>query len=76
MNTWYSVTCVTAIFVQISCPPDYRSWLQTMYCHFGQKWSKLHNGPLWSVEVPVQSPKATKHNSHSRDTMQVSGYIL
>ena len=66
------VTHVTAIFVQILCPPDYRSWLQTMYCHFGQKWSKLHHGPLCSVKVSVQSPEGTEHNSHSRDTMQVS----
>ena len=28
------VTRVTAIFVQISRPPDYRSWLQTMHCDF------------------------------------------
>ena len=47
-----------------------------MYCYFGQKWSKLDHGHLWSVEVPVQSLEGTEHNSHSRDTMQVSGYDI
>ena len=44
--------------------------------------------PLWTKVVQVasrafvecgnfsfQSPEGTEHNSHSRDTMQVSGYI-
>ncbi len=29
----------------ISCPVDYRTWLQTMYSHYGQQ---LHHGPYWS----------------------------
>jgi len=25
-----------------------------MYCLFGTKWSKIHTGPLWSVEAVTQ----------------------
>ena len=35
---------------------DYRQWQATMYCHFGQKWAKLHYGPLWSVS-PTESDR-------------------
>jgi hypothetical protein len=30
------------------CPKDYRLWQQTMYTQFGQKWAKLHHGPMWA----------------------------
>ena len=30
------------------CPDDYRLWIQTMYTQFGQKWPKLHHGPMWT----------------------------
>ncbi|XP_065911420.1 uncharacterized protein [Dysidea avara] len=33
-----------------------------MYCHFGQKWSKLHHGPLWSVTFSAQSSESS-HSS-------------
>ena len=55
---------------QISCPPDYRLWQQTMYCHFGQKWAKLHHGPLWSV-VPSVSTDPNERNPNNCNTMQV-----
>lgn len=45
-----------------SCPQDYRIWQQTMYANFGQKWSKLHHGPLWSFTSSSVSDDA----SHSR----------
>ena len=45
-------------------------WQQTMYCHFGQKWAKLHQGPLWSV-VPSVSTDPKKQNPNSCNTMQV-----
>ncbi|XP_065900800.1 uncharacterized protein [Dysidea avara] len=47
---------------QVSCPLDYWLWQQTMYCHFGQKWSKLHHGPLWSVTFSAQSSESS-HSS-------------
>ena len=30
------------------CPSDYRVWQETMYTQFGQKWAKLHHGPMWA----------------------------
>ena len=45
-----------------SCPQDYRAWQQTMYAIFGQKWSKLHHGPLWSFV----SSSACDDTSHSK----------
>ena len=24
-------------------------WQQTMYTQFGQKWAKLHHGPMWTT---------------------------
>ena len=29
-------------------------WCESMYCLFGTKWSKMHVGPLWSVDVVGQ----------------------
>lgn len=37
------------------CPMDYRVWQQTMYTHFGQKWSNLHHGPMWNVASCTQT---------------------
>lgn len=28
--------------------PDYKSWYQSMYTLFGNKWAAMHNGPMWS----------------------------
>jgi len=60
---------------QISCPFDYRLWQQTMYCHFGQKWSKLHHGPLWSVAFSAQSSDSShdtgSNHSFGRNPIQV-----
>ena len=39
-----------------------------MYCQFGQKWAKLHHGPMWCVTAPAYVP-----DSNARGTMQVSG---
>ena len=41
------------------CPQDYRLWQQTMYAQFGQKWAKLHHGPLWSVAASDQLDDVT-----------------
>ena len=40
------------LVLQMSCPPDYRCWLQTMYVLFGTKWAKIFAGPMWSY-VPI-----------------------
>lgn len=67
----YQFVCHT-FFVKVpSCPTDYRLWQQTMYTQFGQKWSKLHHGPLWSVVSSAQSSEAVTSRSQKRDTMDV-----
>ena len=32
----------------LEAPPDYRSWYQSIYTLFGNKWAAMHNGPMWS----------------------------
>ena len=34
-----------------------------MYCQFGQKWAKLHHGPMWSV-VPLHSSDQCPQSHH------------
>ena len=48
------------------CPGDYRQWLQSMYCNFGQKWMKLHHGPMWSVAPSMQPPASESSLSGHR----------
>ena len=43
------------IFLQISRPPDYRSWLQTLYVLFGCKFPNIFCGPMWGYEPIMQS---------------------
>ena len=38
---------------------NYRQWLQTMYCNFGEKWAKLHHGPMWCVTRVEQDCQGT-----------------
>ena len=35
-----------------------------MYCHFGQKWLRLHRGPMWSV-VSSQNPDSVANIASS-----------
>ena len=37
------------------CPEDYKEWLVTMYTMFGNKWAKLHRGPMWEGDIIEQS---------------------
>ena len=53
-------------FIQISCPLDYRLWQQTMYCNFGQKWSKLHHGQLWGIAFSAQSSDSSHDTGDNR----------
>ena len=66
------MTCVTSFIFcfQISCPPDYRLWLQTMYVLFGTKWSKIFTGPLWSHVSVEQTTTAALH-SRSTNPIEV-----
>ena len=53
----------------MKCPTDYRLWRQTMYCHFGQKWAKLHHGPMWSAVRTNQQKDYSR--GYERDPIQV-----
>ena len=58
--------------IQVSCPVDYRLWLQTMYSNFGTKWVKLHRGPMLCLANLVQDQNCTSNTQplHQR-TMDV-----
>ena len=32
----------------LQAPDDYKSWCQSMYTLFGNKWASMHLGPMWS----------------------------
>ena len=50
-------------FLQVSCPIDYRLWLQSMYVLFGTKWLKLHCGPMLNYAPIMQSSAAMPDDS-------------
>ena len=54
----------------ISCPKDYKLWCESMYGLFGTKWTKIHGGPMWSVEAVTQG--GSQSLSSSRNTLDVS----
>lgn len=33
----------------LEVPHDYKSWYQSMYTLFGNKWAALHNGPMATI---------------------------
>lgn len=35
---------------RLQAPDDYKSWCQSMYTLFGNKWASMHCGPMWSYE--------------------------
>ena len=55
---------------------DYRLWQQTMYCHFGQKWSLLHHGPMWNVTYSAQSDESRPSDVKQQSTMNVCMYVI
>lgn len=62
------------ILLKVSCPTDYRLWQQTMYSHFGEKWVKLHRGPMWCTSSSAQDPVDLLHATQqhlSQKTMEV-----
>ena len=54
----------------LEAPADYKSWYQSMYTLFGNKWAAMHNGPMWSYNdgdvEEVQPPRASR--SAGRDS--------
>ena len=63
------VTCSNFCLIQIVCPPDYQSWLQTQHILFGTKWSRLFCGPMWSF-APIRNWPRHEYSTSSR-----CGYI-
>jgi len=55
---------ITYLSTQVSCPPDYRSWLETMYVLFGTKWLKIYSGPTWSHVSAEQIDVASVHTNY------------
>lgn len=60
---------------QVSCPHDYRSWLQTMYILFGTKWAKIFNGPMWSY-APIMQTETSTSDSSAKPMNPVKVYII
>lgn len=59
----------------LEAPPDYKSWYQSMYTLFGNKWAALHNGPMWSyiddveeVQPSVSADSIVCNNSQTDPT--------
>ena len=42
-----------------------------MYCHFGQKWTRLHSGPGWAVARSAQEQHSEQFDAHKKYTMEV-----
>ena len=51
----------------LEASPDYKSWYQSMYTLFGNKWAVMHNGPMWSyignTDEEVESAPSADHSS-------------
>ena len=45
-----------------------------MYCHFGQKWLRLHRGPMWSV-VSSQNPDSVANNQQHTMDVRTNAFI-
>lgn len=59
----------------LEAPADYKSWYQSMYTLFGNKWAAMHNGPMWSYEdseaeeAPSSNAPQTGDSSTSSDVL-------
>ena len=51
----------------LEAPDDYRSWCQSMYALFGNKWASMHLGPMWSYELEREHVSVTNDSSLSLD---------
>ena len=51
---------------------DHRLWSQTMYCNFGEKWVKLHRGPMWCFADSAQEVEGSSNAKRQQQkTMKV-----
>ncbi|KAJ7325365.1 hypothetical protein OS493_029916 [Desmophyllum pertusum] len=67
--------CLSDNTANLEAPPDYKSWYQSMYTLFGNKWAALHNGPMWSyiddveeVQPSVSADSIVCNNSQTDPT--------
>ena len=51
----------------LRAPDDYRSWCQSMYTLFGNKWTSMHLGPMWSYELESENVSPANDSSSSLD---------
>lgn len=51
----------------LQAPDDYRSWCQSMYTLFGNKWASMHMGPMWSYEIESEHVPVTNDSLLSLD---------
>lgn len=53
----------------LEAPGDYKSWFQSLYTLFGNKWASMHLGPLWSYELECGDVSLTSNTSASTDIL-------
>ena len=46
----------------LSAPEDYKKWMESMYCYFGNAWASLFLGPMWSYETVEDSTVSNVQN--------------
>ena len=47
----------------LQAPEDYKKWMESMYCYFGNAWASLFLGPMWSY----QEAEVRDHDMESND---------
>lgn len=65
-NNW----TLNIFILQVTCPPDYRSWVQTVYFLFGTNWAKIFAVPMWS-HVPIMQADESESNKPPVNTMNL-----
>lgn len=54
----------------LEAQPDYKSWYQSMYTLFGNKWAAMHNGPMWSyIDTTVEEVESEPSADQSSDIL-------
>lgn len=59
----------------LQAPDDYKSWCQSMYTLFGNKWASMHLGPMWSYEVS-ENMSATANANESSFSLDIISQAL
>ena len=60
----------------IQAPDDYKSWCQSMYSLFGNKWASMHLGPMWSYEVSSDNLDAATCTDSSSLSLDILSQAL